>query len=213
MPPILSPCILLFEWTSDAQIRPDYYTHQRKLSSDCVCRQFAYYVCELSSNTVSRPGIPLISQLKISCVEFALDISVYFCWIKDSDVDGLKEGAMYGVNLLSDFKVEDGAGFRNFVRMSPIDFEVLLQMVGCKISSFNVFSLVYILKTCLGGRSRLTYNVVSNMSTLTNIACFPFPTGNKKHRIFVCGLFANTDETYQTVSRQYFQVCTSLGTG
>jgi hypothetical protein len=36
---------------------------------------------------------------------------------------------------------------------TPNDFEVLLQMIGYKISSFTVFSLVHILSTCLGGSS------------------------------------------------------------
>jgi hypothetical protein len=41
------------------------------------------------------------------------------------------------------------------------------------------------LTTCLETRPQFA-NIVS---------CFPFPTGNTKHRIFVCGLFANTVET------------------
>jgi hypothetical protein len=45
-------------------------------------------------------------------------------------------------------------GFRNFVRMTQADSKVLLQMIGCKISSFNVFSLVHILSTCLEGITR-----------------------------------------------------------
>jgi hypothetical protein len=40
-----------------------------------------------------------------------------------------------GGNLLADLKLEAGACFRNFVRKTPSDFEVLLQMIGCKISS------------------------------------------------------------------------------
>jgi hypothetical protein len=49
----------------------------------------------------------------------------------------LKEGTRSGVNLLVDFKVEDGDGFNIFVRMTPTDFEVLQQMIGCKILSFS----------------------------------------------------------------------------
>jgi hypothetical protein len=66
----------------------------------------------------------------------------------------LKEGARYEDNLLADLKVEDEAGFRNFVRMTPTDFEVLQEMISRNISSFNVFSLVHILSTCLGSNSR-----------------------------------------------------------
>ena len=32
-------------------------------------------------------------------------------------------------NLLNDFKLEDGQGFRNFLRMTPPDFELLLNMI------------------------------------------------------------------------------------
>lgn len=41
-----------------------------------------------------------------------------------------------GGNLLEDLELESvaGAHFRNFVRMTPSDFEELLQMIGCKIS-------------------------------------------------------------------------------
>jgi hypothetical protein len=37
-----------------------------------------------------------------------------------------------GENLLADLKLEDGAGFRNVVRMTASDFEMLLQIIGCK---------------------------------------------------------------------------------
>jgi hypothetical protein len=36
---------------------------------------------------------------------------------------------------LADLKLEDGAGFRNFVRMTPSDFEILLQICS-KISGY-----------------------------------------------------------------------------
>jgi hypothetical protein len=38
---------------------------------------------------------------------------------------------------VADLKLEAGAHFRNFFRMTPSDFEVLLQMIGCKMSSTN----------------------------------------------------------------------------
>ena len=38
------------------------------------------------------------------------------------------------MNLLEQLKLEDGMGFRNFLRMSPADFKTFLQMVGEKIS-------------------------------------------------------------------------------
>jgi hypothetical protein len=77
-------------------------------------------------------------------------------------VCNIEEGSRYGENLLADFKVEDGTGFRNFVRMTPTDFAALLRMFDCKISSFNVFSLVHILNICLGGSSRQTDDVFRN---------------------------------------------------
>lgn len=40
-------------------------------------------------------------------------------------------------DLLDTLRLEDGMGFRNFVRMSPVDFEELLQMVGARISKQN----------------------------------------------------------------------------
>ncbi|KAG8239734.1 hypothetical protein J437_LFUL019280 [Ladona fulva] len=44
------------------------------------------------------------------------------------------EGTSYRDKLLSELKLEDGAGFRNFTRMSPSDFDALLLMIGGKIS-------------------------------------------------------------------------------
>jgi hypothetical protein len=41
---------------------------------------------------------------------------------------------VYGENLLADLKLENGAVFRNFVRMTPSDFEIVLQIIGSKIS-------------------------------------------------------------------------------
>jgi hypothetical protein len=35
---------------------------------------------------------------------------------------------------LADMKIEDGAVFRNFVRMTTSDFEILRQIIGCKIA-------------------------------------------------------------------------------
>lgn len=47
------------------------------------------------------------------------------------------DGTNYDDKLMSDLKLEDGAGFQNFTRMSPSDFEALLVMVGGKISRKN----------------------------------------------------------------------------
>lgn len=46
----------------------------------------------------------------------------------------LNEGTWYGENLLADLNLQDGADFRNFVRMTPYDFEKSLQIIRCKIS-------------------------------------------------------------------------------
>ena len=43
-------------------------------------------------------------------------------------------GVSVGLNLLEKLKLEDGMGFSNFTRMTPSDFEELLQMFGGKIS-------------------------------------------------------------------------------
>jgi hypothetical protein len=53
------------------------------------------------------------------------------------DVGGTHTFVSYGVrcggNLLADLKLEVGACFR----MTPSEFEVLLQMIGCKMPSAN----------------------------------------------------------------------------
>lgn len=46
----------------------------------------------------------------------------------------LSEGTLYGENLLADLNLQDRAGFRNFVRMTPYDFKKLLQIIRCEIS-------------------------------------------------------------------------------
>jgi hypothetical protein len=40
------------------------------------------------------------------------------------------DGVQHGQNLLRELNVEDGAGFRNFVKMTESDFEILLQKIG-----------------------------------------------------------------------------------
>jgi hypothetical protein len=54
---------------------------------------------------------------------------------------------------LADLKINYGAGFRDYVRMTGTDSEVLLQIIACSTSGFNIFSVVHILSTCLGGGS------------------------------------------------------------
>jgi hypothetical protein len=44
----------------------------------------------------------------------------------------LNEGTWNGENLLANLKLDDGAGFRNFVRLTPSDIERLQQVIGCK---------------------------------------------------------------------------------
>lgn len=81
--------------------------------------------------------------------------------------------------------------------MTSANSEVLLQMIGCKILRFKVTSLVDILTICLGSSPYQTDEVFRNTSTFTNFAsCFLYLQKNKKkHRMFVCGLFANWKET------------------
>lgn len=43
------------------------------------------------------------------------------------------EGPRFGCNLLSTLQLEDSMGFRNFTRLTPSDFEELLQLLGGKI--------------------------------------------------------------------------------
>jgi hypothetical protein len=122
-------------------------TARRVLQLVHTYRQFADYACGLSANTASRPDIPLISQFRILCCVAGICAGYVFLlherwrrrhrrlwWARHF----LKDRANYGDNILADLKVEDGAGFRTFVRMTPTDSEVLLQMIGCKISSFSV---------------------------------------------------------------------------
>ena len=40
------------------------------------------------------------------------------------------EGPRFGCNLLSTLKLEDSMGFRNFTRLTPSDFEELIQLLG-----------------------------------------------------------------------------------
>jgi hypothetical protein len=56
----------------------------------------------------------------------------------------LNKDTRYGENLLADFKLEDGAGFRNFVKMTPSDFYILLQISGSRISGTETKSLAAI---------------------------------------------------------------------
>lgn len=57
------------------------------------------------------------------------------------DAGGTHTFVSYGVrcggNLLADLKLEVGACFRHSFRMTPSEFEVLLQMIGCKMPSAN----------------------------------------------------------------------------
>jgi hypothetical protein len=39
-------------------------------------------------------------------------------------------GVQHGQNLLRELNTEDGSGFRNFVRMTKRDVEILLQKIG-----------------------------------------------------------------------------------
>ena len=41
-----------------------------------------------------------------------------------------KERNRHGHNLLDTLRLEDGMGFRHFLRMNPVDFVYLLEMVG-----------------------------------------------------------------------------------
>jgi hypothetical protein len=43
-------------------------------------------------------------------------------------------GHRHGLDLLDTLKLEDGSGFRNFIRMTPTKFECVLKMIGGKIS-------------------------------------------------------------------------------
>jgi hypothetical protein len=60
----------------------------------------------------------------------------------------------HGLDPLDTLKLEDGFGFRNFMRMAPTDFECLLNVIGGKISKENTkLSVVHTMKT----RSVLTH--------------------------------------------------------
>jgi hypothetical protein len=40
------------------------------------------------------------------------------------------DGVQQGQNLLRELNIEDGSGFRNFIRMTKSDFQILLQKIG-----------------------------------------------------------------------------------
>lgn len=80
--------------------------------------------------------------------------------------------------------------------MTTVHFQVLLQMIDCRISNFNMFSLVHILRTCFGSSLRKA-DVFRNTSALANVAaCFPFPVGNNRYQIPVYAPFADSPQTW-----------------
>jgi hypothetical protein len=109
---------------------------------NCLIRHFLIRICiakasihlhYLLVNTVSRPDIPLISQLKASCHVAVICAGFIFLfnerWRRRNRRHWwtghlLKEWTWYGDNFLADFKVEDRIGFTNFVGMT--DCGVLL---------------------------------------------------------------------------------------
>ncbi|XP_058056222.1 uncharacterized protein LOC131207618 [Anopheles bellator] len=53
------------------------------------------------------------------------------CWTREL----FAEASQHGLRLIDQLYLNDGMGFRNFTRMTPTDFEVLLGMVGAKIAA------------------------------------------------------------------------------
>lgn len=49
----------------------------------------------------------------------------------------LKNGTIYGVNIMAELLLNDGTSFRNFVRLTKSDFEEVLCLVAPKISKMN----------------------------------------------------------------------------
>ena len=48
-----------------------------------------------------------------------------------------QSGNQHSTNLLDTLRLNDGSGFRNFLRMSPTDFETILMKVGSQIAKKN----------------------------------------------------------------------------
>jgi hypothetical protein len=88
------------------------------LSANTVCRQNADYVCGLLANIVSRPDILLISKFK---TPFCVDEVCASC--KFLLNERRRQINRTGDSLLEDLKLENGAGFRKFGRITSIDFE------------------------------------------------------------------------------------------
>jgi hypothetical protein len=77
-------------------------------------------------------------------------------------------GHRHGLDLLDTLKLEDGSGFRNFIRMTVTDFEYLLKMIGGKILKEDTrFSIIHMVKT----RSLLMHWLLRCSRTRPHLKC------------------------------------------
>nr|CAD7587678.1 unnamed protein product [Timema genevievae] len=56
----------------------------------------------------------------------------------------LQNGLFNANNFLTELKLEDGSGFRNFTRVSPTDFKVILQIVGPRLTILMITVPVFL---------------------------------------------------------------------
>nr|CAD7444651.1 unnamed protein product [Timema bartmani] len=77
--------------------------------------------------TVKKHCFPSRVQLNARCLPRRM-----LLWLK-TEKKKMVVGSYYANNLLTELKLEDGKGFRKLTCMSPIDLEVLLQIVGPRI--------------------------------------------------------------------------------
>jgi hypothetical protein len=115
-------------------------------------------------------------------------------------------GHRHGLELLDILKLEDGSGFRNFIRMTSTNFESLLKMIGGKISKENTrFFVVRKVKT----RSVLMHWLLRCPRTRPRLKC----CATLCQRIpFRMGLKENVSELSLSSSDSLLQCCGAVRT-
>lgn len=111
-----------------------------------------------------------------------------------------KDRNKYGHDLLDTLKLEDGMGFRNFLRMSPVDFEFLLEMVGPHISKKETNFRTPVSAT---NRLAITLRFLASGDSYTSLM-YTFKVSKQIISEFVpevCTAIVNALRTYIQVSR------------
>jgi hypothetical protein len=116
-----------------------------------------------------------------------------------------------GEKLLAVMKLEDGAVFRNFVRMSPSDFEMLWQIIGCKTAQTKrqyrtailpFIQLAFMFRYLASGESFTNLIYTFQISKQSTSAVIPE----------VCEALIDALRTYVKVSdcNQFYSMCRTL---